>query len=274
MDNKEYLPPGINEDEFVEIVKQAGNNPAYKFQFGYHDVVDMLQQSMMIAIRLMGYKLLIINNSMPESGEHLVVICNNNNKLHIKLFDKDGKIVFDEIEDNIKNKLIINKLKEYISQSDINWYNRKQILDNIYIITKHKPVTCKFKPRGEKPMRQQLANFLRVWLYNRLSNFRRDNCCKYPNNGGSNQIKFNLQYALPIGAMGLTNSEIFAVESELPDRSSYKEVLERLHKSLKTHNKRLYNRYISGEELNEIEFSRLERAVRKILTGVAEDYIG
>lgn len=274
MKHKEYLPPGISEAEFIEIVGQASNNPAYKFVFGFHDVVDLKQQAVMIAIGLMGYNVIIVKDGvMPDTGRHLVALGYVKEKLLVRVFDDDGNIVKDIDEYKIKEVDYTNKLKELIVHESFSWYIRKDILNIVSDLSKHKPANCKFKPRGEKPMHQQLANFFRAWLYNRLSNYRRDNCCKYPNNGGANQIKFNLMYPLQINSLGLANSEMFARESELPDSVSQSEIVGRLTGKMRKKIRSLYNRYLEGEELSFDEFHRLRRSIKRILPGKSEEYI-
>lgn len=131
----------------------------------------------------------------------------------------------------------------------------------------------KFKPRGDKPIELQLTNFLRIWIHNRLSNYRRDNSCRYPNNGGSNQQKYNIMHPLKIHSQGLTNSEIFARESELPEQLSRDEVLQRIEAGLKPRNRRLYRCYLDGDEIDEVDLEKLFKAIKKILPGDAEDYL-
>lgn len=185
--HKEYLPDGISEEKFVEIVYRVSPTSAKKFVFGYHSYEDMIQQSFFIAINIL----------------------------------KGGK----------------------------------------------------FKPRGEKPMEQQLANFLRVWIHNRLSNYRRDNSCRYPNKGGANQVKYNLMHSLKIFSQGLATSEIFARESHIPDEVSHQLVLDRLASGFKRSEQKLYDRYLGDEELDDAEYIKLEIAIRRILTGEPEEYI-
>lgn len=183
----DYLPEGITEEKFIEIVDKVSLNSAIKYQFGYHSVEDMQQKAYELAVT----------------------------------FLQNGK----------------------------------------------------FKPRGEKPMEVQLKNFLRVWIHNRLNNYRRDNSCRYPNKGGANQQKYNIMHALKIHSQGLTNSDIFARESDLPDRLSKEEIFGRIEQNLKPRARKLYHRYLEGEVLSEDEMSRLAKAIRKILPGEAEDYI-
>lgn len=185
--HKEYLPDGITEKKFVEIVYRVSPTSAKKFIFGYHSYEDMIQQSFFIAINIL----------------------------------KGGK----------------------------------------------------FKPRGDKPMEQQLANFLRVWIHNRLSNYRRDNSCRYPNKGGANQVKYNLMHPLKYASMGLTNSEIFARESDIPDEVSHQIVLDRLAEGFRRSERKLYDRYLGDEELSEAEQIKLNSAVQRILQGEPEEYI-
>lgn len=187
MNEKDYLPEGISEAKFVEIVRSVSYKSAKKFLFGYHSHEDLVQRSFEIAITIL----------------------------------KGGK----------------------------------------------------FKPRGEKPMEQQLANFLRVWIHNRLSNYRRDNSCRYPNRGGQNQIKYNLMHSLPIFSNNLASSEIFAREGFTPEKISHQDVINRLLDNFKRSERKLYDRYVHGEELDEIEMAKLTKAVKRILPGEAEEYI-
>jgi hypothetical protein len=186
--SKDYLPEGITEEKLVEIVKRVSLGSAMKFQFGYHDVDDMMQKAHELAIT----------------------------------FLSEGK----------------------------------------------------FKPRGEKPMELQLTNFLRIWIHNRLSNYRRDNSCRYPNNGGANQVKYNLIHPLHIYSQGLSNSDIFARGSGLPEDIEKKEIIDRLMDNFKKGERKLYDKYISGEEeLTEKEENKLFKAVKRILNGNVEDYV-
>lgn len=183
----DYLPEGISEADFVEIVTQVSNSPSYKYQFGYMDPADLKQQSFVIAIT----------------------------------FLREGK----------------------------------------------------FRPRGEKPMRQQLANFLRVRIPKRLSNFRRDRCCKYPIKSATDQARFLLMYPLKIHSMGLANSEIFAGRDDLPDLASQSEVVNRLTSRMYKKIRSIYDKYIAGEELSQSEWVRLKRSIKRILPGQPEEYI-
>lgn len=187
MEEKSYLPEGITEDDFVEIVRQVSINPSYKFRFACNDQADLLQQAYVIAITFL--------------------------------------------------------------------------------------IEGKFRPRGEKPMRQQLANFLRVRIYKRLINFRRDKCCKYPIVSSTDQARFNLSYPLKINSMGLTNSEIFASEDDLPDQVSHNEIIGRLAYKMRKRIRLLYDRYLAGETLSPNEWYRLRRSIKRILPGEAQEYI-
>ena len=187
MKEKEYLPEGISEAEFVEIVRQVSLNPSYKFRFACNDQADLLQQAYVIAITFL--------------------------------------------------------------------------------------VEGKFKPRGEKPMRQQLANFLRVRIYKRLINFRRDKCCKYPIVSETDQARFNLAYPLKINSMGLANSEMFAGEANLPADVARKEITDRIISKMRKKIRILYDKFLSGEALEDEEWKRLRRSIKRILPGEAQEYI-
>jgi hypothetical protein len=133
--------------------------------------------------------------------------------------------------------------------------------------------TGKFKPRGEKPIELQLYNFLKVWIHNRLSNWRRDKCCRYPNKGGANQTKFNLNYPIPVGAFGLTHSEIFARDLKIQDKIANEEIINILLSKLDEVEMELYENFIAGIDLTENEQLILYRGVRKALPGTREDYL-
>lgn len=186
--SKEYLPEGITEEKFIEIVRAVSISSSIKFLYGYHSVEDLQQYAFQLAIT----------------------------------FLKEGK----------------------------------------------------FKPRGEKPMEKQLSAFLRVWIHNRLSNYRRDNSCRYPNKGGANQVKYNLAHPLHIYSQNLANSEIFGRENDLPYNTDLKEILERLKENFTKRELNLYNKYIQEEEeLTEKEEYKLFQAVRRILKGNPEEYV-
>ena len=136
------------------------------------------------------------------------------------------------------------------------------------------PANNKFKPRGERPISLQLYNFLKVWLHNRLSNWRRDKCCRYPNKGGANQTKFYLNYPLMYNSLGLAQSEMFAAEGDIPERLAKEEIIATLVQGMDEDELVIYEKFIEGREaLSESEELLLYRAVRRILPGTKENYV-
>lgn len=169
----------------------------------------------------------------------------------------------------IVEKVSVRSAHKYL----FGYHSVEDLMQKAYELAVTFLIEGKFKPRGDKPMDIQLTNFLRVWIHNRLSNYRRDNSCRYPNNGGSNQVKYNLMHSLKIHSQGLTNSEIFARESDLPAKLGQDEIFDRIRNGLKPRMRKLYERSLEGEILDDIEFAKLAKAIRKILPGEAGDYI-
>lgn len=129
----------------------------------------------------------------------------------------------------------------------------------------------KFKPRGPKPMALQLKNFLRVWVRNRLSNYRRDNSCRYPNaDSPANKSKYNLMHPLKIYSQGLSTSEIFARDINVGREIDDRDLTGRLLTGLSVYERKLYWKKMGGVILSVAEEQLLLTASRRSL-GVADN---
>ncbi len=91
----------------------------------------------------------------------------------------------------------------------------------------------KFVPRGDKDLQQQLINFLRVHVRNRLSNFRRNHSFRYAEpNSKNNVAKFNLMHPLKIHSQGLAGSPIFSRENTITQGIDRSEMIRRIREAL------------------------------------------
>ncbi len=91
----------------------------------------------------------------------------------------------------------------------------------------------KFKPRGDKPVAQQFKNWVRVWMRNKLSNYRRKYSCRYANaDSALNQSKFKIMHPLKIHSQGLTQSEIFARSFSCEEHLQQQEALQKITSQL------------------------------------------
>ncbi len=105
----------------------------------------------------------------------------------------------------------------------------------------------KFKPRGDKPMAQQLYCFLRVWARNRQSNYRRDHSCRYGNPTSQLNInKYNIMHPLKIHSQGLTQHNMFARYSNLDEDFDAEDIQRRILEGLTVVQRKNYFKLLSG----------------------------
>jgi hypothetical protein len=108
----------------------------------------------------------------------------------------------------------------------------------------------KFKPRGDKPLPQQFKNWVRVWMRNKLSNYRRKHSCRYANaDSALNQSKFKIMHPLKIHSQGLTQSEIFARAFSCEDRLRQEDALCAIQKGLSVEQYDNFILLVDGSEL-------------------------
>lgn len=170
------------------------------------------------------------------------------------------------IEDDIATEIMYDIARKPAYQYLFGYHDVDDMVHQIIIEIMEQLDKGKFKPRGPKALEQQFKNWLRVWMRNKASNFRRKHSCRYANADTEiNQSKFKIMHPLKIHSQGLTQSEIFARSFSAECHLHQEDALRRLSRELSPEDLSLLHSMINGDTLPLDEDERLFLLCKEII---------